>query len=104
MPLDLSQKCPKLVGESQAAVLEREGFARQVPCLFNFRSELSRLGLACLDVRLIKGVDSQNGARDGGRQLPAKEFLSQRVRALDVNSDNRMSIGLQKIKAAVGFG
>ena len=51
---------------------------------------MRRCDLAGFDVGLIEGVDADDRARDGGRNLPAEEFLPQVVDVGDGDPNDRV--------------
>src|SRR5215471_7014626 len=69
-----------------SAFFQQRRLGRQLAALLVLFRKPARGYLAGLNVRLVEGVDADDGAGHGGGKLPAKEFLSQVVDVGDVNA------------------
>src|SRR5215831_12366934 len=58
--------------------------------------ERARRDLARLDVRLIERIDAEDGARDGRRDLPAKELGAELVGVVDAEPYDRLTGALER--------
>ena len=66
--------------------------------LFVRVGQLPRCDLAGFHVRLIEGVDAENGTGDGRRELPAEELLAEVVGIVERNAHDRMPGSLQLVQ------
>ena len=73
----------------------------QRPVFFVLGGQLSRRDLAGFHVGLIERVDAKDGARYRGRELPAEELLSQVVRIVHRDADDRVTRALQLVYGCV---
>ena len=74
----LQRSCILFVGEKLDALLfEERRFRRKTSGRFVLTRQFFGFDLARFDVRLVEGVDPDDGARDGRGDLPAKEFLAE---------------------------
>src|SRR6266436_1029565 len=76
------------IGEKlDAFFLEERRFRRETSSHFILARQFLCFDLAGLDVRLVEGVDADNGARDGSGDFPAEKFLAKivSVRQSDAN-------------------
>ena len=85
------------VGEEAEAIAEQRGrLGRKGPGLLDRRRHLARRHLGGLHVGLVEGVHSQDGAGDGGGDLPAEELLADVGGVGDVDADHRRPGPLQR--------
>ena len=74
---------------------------RQGSGLFVRVGQLPRCDLAGFHVRLIEGIDAEDGTGHGRRELPAEELLAEVVGIVERNPHDRMPGSLQRLNRCV---
>ena len=82
--------------ESQPVLAEHRCLFGQAMRLFEVVGQRARLILARLDIRLVKGINANDRASHGGRDLPAEEFLAYVPDVLHADTSDRMARPLQR--------
>ena len=66
-----------------------------------FRRQSVRSHFACFRVGLVERVNADDGARHGGRDLPAEELLAKIVDVVQVDAHDRMPCARQRYDASI---
>src|SRR5216683_1191686 len=97
-------ECPgiPLVGEERDPVGGEDRLFRPQPAaLLVLVGELAGLDLAGLDIGLVERTEANDGAGDGGGDLPAEEFLAELAGIREGDADDRLAGALQRVDGAV---
>src|SRR5437879_432501 len=73
-----------------AFLLEERRFWRKTPGRFVLARQFLGFDFARFDIRLVEGVDAEDGACDGGGDFPAEEFLPEIVSILESDAHDGM--------------
>src|SRR6266705_6067445 len=96
-----SFRIPRVRVELHAVAFEKGLLFWQLALCFILACEFPRFDLAGFYVRLVEGIDADDRSSHGGRNFPAEELFTNRIRLLDRDAHDRLTCFFQSFHGRI---